>query len=189
MTALELWPEAGIPEHAGAWLMTTATRRGIDSPKGSDHIEIVGAPTSRQFSSVNVLYLSRCRQRTVSDWNCDNRGVISRLLDYLTFGASMPRVAKGEFVARAAQRTLNLTGALRSGAGSARALYLTRPQVSQGVSPTTWLLLRVRKGGDRLADMASPLFDFIHLTPVERIQLAEDLWDSLPQDSALPPGS
>lgn len=27
--------------------------------------------------------------------------------------------------------------------------------------------------------MASPAFDFSHLTPEERIQLAEDLWDSL----------
>ena len=34
--------------------------------------------------------------------------------------------------------------------------------------------------------MATPLFDFMHLSPAERIQLAEDLWDSLPQDSVLP---
>ncbi len=27
--------------------------------------------------------------------------------------------------------------------------------------------------------MANPLFDFSNLTPEERIQLAEDLWDSL----------
>jgi putative addiction module component (TIGR02574 family) len=27
--------------------------------------------------------------------------------------------------------------------------------------------------------MAAPAFDFSHLTPEERIQLAEDLWDSL----------
>ena len=30
--------------------------------------------------------------------------------------------------------------------------------------------------------MSSPIFDFSHLTPEERIQLAEELWDSL--DSA-----
>ncbi|MCX5766685.1 MAG: addiction module protein [Gemmatimonadetes bacterium] len=29
--------------------------------------------------------------------------------------------------------------------------------------------------------MASPVFDFTHLSPEERIQLAEDLWDSLPE--------
>lgn len=31
MTALELWPEEGIPENPGAWLMTAAKRRAIDS--------------------------------------------------------------------------------------------------------------------------------------------------------------
>ena len=33
VTALELWPEEGIPENPGAWLMTAANRRAIDSPK------------------------------------------------------------------------------------------------------------------------------------------------------------
>ena len=33
--------------------------------------------------------------------------------------------------------------------------------------------------------MATPAFDFSHLSPAERIQLAEDLWDSLPAE-ALP---
>src|SRR5215469_2909817 len=31
ITALELWPEEGIPENPGAWLMTAAKRRAIDS--------------------------------------------------------------------------------------------------------------------------------------------------------------
>ena len=35
VTALELWPEEGIPENPGAWLMTAANRRAIDSPKAS----------------------------------------------------------------------------------------------------------------------------------------------------------
>jgi predicted RNA polymerase sigma factor len=33
--ALELWTEEGIPENPGAWLMTAAKRRAIDSPKAS----------------------------------------------------------------------------------------------------------------------------------------------------------
>jgi RNA polymerase sigma-70 factor (ECF subfamily) len=32
VTALELWPEEGIPENPGAGLMTAAKRRAIDSP-------------------------------------------------------------------------------------------------------------------------------------------------------------
>src|SRR5690349_8973301 len=30
VAALEQWPESGIPDNPGAWLMTTAKRRGID---------------------------------------------------------------------------------------------------------------------------------------------------------------
>ena len=33
--------------------------------------------------------------------------------------------------------------------------------------------------------MSKPVIDFTHLSPAERIQLAEDLWDSLPSE-ALP---
>lgn len=35
VTALELWPEEGIPENPGAWLMTAAKRRAIDSLRRS----------------------------------------------------------------------------------------------------------------------------------------------------------
>ncbi len=31
VAALEQWPESGIPENPGAWLMATAKRRGIDA--------------------------------------------------------------------------------------------------------------------------------------------------------------
>jgi len=31
VAALEQWPQEGIPDHPGAWLMTTAKRRGIDA--------------------------------------------------------------------------------------------------------------------------------------------------------------
>ncbi len=35
--------------------------------------------------------------------------------------------------------------------------------------------------------MSSPIFDFSHLTPEERIQLAEELWDSLkPAELSIP---
>ena len=31
MLALERWPEAGIPDNPGAWLMTAAKNRGLDA--------------------------------------------------------------------------------------------------------------------------------------------------------------
>jgi putative addiction module component (TIGR02574 family) len=46
-------------------------------------------------------------------------------------------------------------------------------------------LASTRKRGE-IFDMASRLPDFGHLTPDERIELAEQLWDSLPVDSVGP---
>src|SRR5689334_17030746 len=36
VSALEQWPDQGIPRNAGAWLMTTAKRRAIDHFRRSD---------------------------------------------------------------------------------------------------------------------------------------------------------
>jgi len=36
-----------------------------------------------------------------------------------------------------------------------------------------------------IPSMATPIFDFSHLTPAERIELAEQLWDSI-DPNALP---
>src|SRR6266566_8326556 len=52
VTALEVWPEEGIPENPGAWLMTAAKRRAIDSPKATSttssllahRISVISAP-------------------------------------------------------------------------------------------------------------------------------------------------
>ena len=62
-----------------------------------DNIEIVGTPIFRHFSSVNLPYLSRCRQRTISYWDCYYRGAISRYLDYPGFRVidAAIRAAKG----------------------------------------------------------------------------------------------
>jgi RNA polymerase sigma factor (sigma-70 family) len=39
VTALERWPESGVPEKPGAWLMATAKRRAIDELRRSKRIE------------------------------------------------------------------------------------------------------------------------------------------------------
>ena len=39
VTALEVWPEEGIPERPGAWLMTAAKRRAIDSMRRGRMLE------------------------------------------------------------------------------------------------------------------------------------------------------
>src|ERR1017187_5435328 len=41
-----------------------------------------------------------------------------------------------------------------------------------------------RSGGPLdIPSMATPIFDFSHLSPAERIELAEQLWDSLEPDA------
>src|SRR6266446_367595 len=39
VAALEQWPEAGVPDNPGAWLMTTAKRRGIDQLRRKKMLE------------------------------------------------------------------------------------------------------------------------------------------------------
>ncbi|HEX6273657.1 MAG TPA: RNA polymerase sigma factor [Polyangiaceae bacterium] len=39
VVALEHWPESGVPENAGAWLMATAKRRGIDHLRRNKRLE------------------------------------------------------------------------------------------------------------------------------------------------------
>src|SRR5688500_3855298 len=39
VTALERWPESGVPDNPGAWLMATAKRRAIDELRRHKRIE------------------------------------------------------------------------------------------------------------------------------------------------------
>src|SRR6476619_1671968 len=39
VAALEQWPESGVPDNPGAWLMTTAKRRAIDRMRRDKLIE------------------------------------------------------------------------------------------------------------------------------------------------------
>lgn len=82
VTALQLWPEEGIPENPGAWLMTAAKRRAIDWLRhgrmvGQKHEEVARELQGRQqqigdalehalsfFSMTlccNVIHLRSCR--------------------------------------------------------------------------------------------------------------------------------
>src|SRR5256886_9687736 len=39
VAALEQWPQSGVPDNPGAWLMTTARRRGVDAIRRSVTLE------------------------------------------------------------------------------------------------------------------------------------------------------
>ncbi len=49
VTALELWPKEGIPENPGAWLMTAAKRRAIDSFRRGRMLELKHGEITREL--------------------------------------------------------------------------------------------------------------------------------------------
>ena len=49
VTALERWPEEGIPENPGAWLMTAAKRRAIDSFRRARMLELKHGEIAREL--------------------------------------------------------------------------------------------------------------------------------------------
>ncbi|HEY7114625.1 MAG TPA: RNA polymerase sigma factor [Thermoanaerobaculia bacterium] len=60
VAALEKWPEAGVPENPGAWLMTAAKNRAIDLARhrglaDRKHAEIKASPQSRDSSVEDTL--------------------------------------------------------------------------------------------------------------------------------------
>ncbi len=60
VTALERWPETGIPDNPGAWLMTTARNRAVDAARrrammADKHIEI--ERTSAKWTTIDVQAL------------------------------------------------------------------------------------------------------------------------------------
>ncbi|HEY0702521.1 MAG TPA: RNA polymerase sigma factor [Candidatus Acidoferrales bacterium] len=49
VTALEVWPEQGIPDNPGAWLMTAAKRRAIDHLRRGQMLEIKHGEVAREL--------------------------------------------------------------------------------------------------------------------------------------------
>jgi putative addiction module component (TIGR02574 family) len=64
-------------------------------------------------------------------------------------------------------------------------MVVIRSRLKSGVGAQAVALVRPAFG-TQIAPMAAPLFDFSHLTPDERIELAEQLWDSLEPDAGAP---
>src|SRR6476469_2326416 len=51
VAALEQWPEAGVPDNPGAWLMATAKRRAIDHIRRNKLLERKHEEIGRRFES------------------------------------------------------------------------------------------------------------------------------------------
>ena len=72
LSALESWPETGIPDNPGAWLMTTAKHRAVDEGRrtammDAKHSELENAARVVDESRRGIARRARCRRCSATD--------------------------------------------------------------------------------------------------------------------------
>ncbi len=146
VAALERWPEAGVPDNPGAWLMATAKHRAIDlfrreARAGSVHEEVARA-------------LDAARDAAVTDLDAALDDPVGDDLLRLVFMTCHPVLAPEARVAL----TLRLLGGLTTGE-IARAFLVPEPTVAQRIvrAKRTLREARVPFEVPRRADLAARL--------------------------------
>src|SRR6187402_3082378 len=124
LVALEQWPESGVPQNPGAWLMTTAKRRAIDRLRRQrmldrKHEELERAPTE-DVSTTLESALERATEASADDVDDDLLRLI--LVSCHPILATEARVAL----------TLRLLGGLTT-EEIARAFLAPEPTVAQRI--------------------------------------------------------
>ncbi|MCI0668609.1 MAG: RNA polymerase sigma factor [Methylococcaceae bacterium] len=119
LAALETWPESGIPENAGAWLMTAAKRRAIDFLRRDKML-------ARKNPELGFAIESR-QERNIVDLDALDDDINDDLLR-LIFTACHPVLPTEARVAL----TLRLLGGLTT-AEIARAFLVPEPTVAQRI--------------------------------------------------------
>jgi RNA polymerase sigma-70 factor (ECF subfamily) len=123
VAALERWPDSGIPENPGAWLMATAKRRAIDVLRRDKRLD-------RKHEELAYEIEARTEERraaTAPDATLDENGVADDLLR-LVFTACHPVLSPEARVAL----TLRLLGGLTTDE-IARAFLIPEPTVAQRI--------------------------------------------------------
>ena len=154
VAALEQWPAAGIPDKPGAWLMTTAKRRGIDSLRRQVTLERKHQLIGRELETLRKL--------DESDLATDVDGVQDDVLR-LIFMTCHPVLSRDARVAL----TLRLLGGL-STPEIARAFLVAEGTVAQRIVRAKRTLAEARvpfelPAGEELARRLSPVLDVIYL--------------------------
>jgi RNA polymerase sigma factor (sigma-70 family) len=149
VAALERWPESGIPDNPGAWLMATAKHRAVDLLRRDKMLERKHAELGAELEA---------RERTVPDFAATVDDDIGDDLLRLIFTACHPVLATETRVAL----TLRLLGGLTT-EEIARAFLLPVPTVQQRIVRAKRTLREARvpfeapRGADRAARLASVL--------------------------------
>src|SRR6478735_5890456 len=119
VAALEQWPESGVPDRPGAWLMATAKHRAIDTFRRAQRLERKSAELGRELQA---------DEATEPDWAAALDEVVEDDGLRLVFIACHPGLSRE----RRAARTLRLLGA-RTTDEIARAVLAAESTVAQRI--------------------------------------------------------
>ncbi|MGE5276345.1 MAG: RNA polymerase sigma factor [Acidobacteriota bacterium] len=150
VAALERWPESGVPDNPGAWLMTAAKNRAIDLLRRSERLDRKHEELGRE--------LEARRERIVSDLDAAIDDDVGDDLLRLMFTACHPVLSTEARVAL----TLRLIGGLTT-AEIARAFLLSEATVAQRIVRAKRTLSEARvpfevpRGVDRATRLSSVL--------------------------------
>ena len=155
VAALEKWPESGVPDNPGAWLMATAKHRAIDRLRRSKRLERKHEDLGRQLEARQVM--------AVSDFEAAIDDDIGDDLLRLMFTACHPVLSSEARVAL----TLRLLGGLTTDE-IARAFLVPEPTVAQRIVRAKRTLAEARvpfevPRGDELAARLSSVLGVLYL--------------------------
>ena len=155
VAALERWPESGVPDNPGAWLMTTAKHRAIDELRRDKLLAGKHEELARDVASGQEERSAELEARLERELDEENLG--DDLLR-LIFTACHPVLSPEARVAM----TLRLLGGLTT-AEIARAFLVPEPTIAQRIVRAKKTLgdahvpFEVPRGADRAARLASVL--------------------------------
>jgi RNA polymerase sigma factor (sigma-70 family) len=150
VAALERWPESGVPDNPGAWLMTTAKNRAIDQLRRSKRLARKHEELGREIDARQEL--------AVADFEAAVDDDIGDDLLRLVFTACHPVLPTEARVAL----TLRLLGGLTT-EEIARAFLASEPTIAQRIVRAKRTLAAARvpfeipRGADRAARLSSVL--------------------------------
>lgn len=155
VTALERWPESGIPDNPGAWLMATAKRRAIDELRRNKRLERKHEELGHELEAQQALAAPDLDAALDDDVGDD--------LLRLVFTACHPVLSTEAQVAL----TLRLLGGLTT-EEIARAFLVPEPTVAQRIVRAKRTLAEARvpfevPRGDELAPRLSSVLQVIYL--------------------------
>src|SRR4030081_1716492 len=155
VAALEQWPDSGIPDNPGAWLMSTAKHRAIDHWRRNKLLERKHEELGRE--------LEMQQERSVPDLNAAIDDTVGDDLLRLVFISCHPVLAPEARVAL----TLRLLGGLTTDE-IARASLVPQPAVAQRIVRAKRTLSDAHvpfevPHGDQLADRLSSVLEVVYL--------------------------